>query len=100
MITEEGMGSKLRDQVFNTNEVNFFGDRAKAYSEKTSEQIDAEIEALNKEAGARAEAVIKANRKSLDELAAALLEKETLEEKEVQEILKDTKLPEAAKLHD
>ncbi len=100
MITEEGMGNKLRDQVFNTNEVNFFGDRAKTYSEKTSELIDSEIEALAKEANARAEAVLKANRKYLDTLAAALLEKETLEEKEVAAILKGSSLPTAAKLHD
>ena len=100
MITEEGMGNKLRDQVFNTNEVNFFGDRAKTYSEKTSELIDSEIEALAKEANARAEAVLKANRKYLDTLASALLEKETLEEKEVATILKGSSLPTAAKLHD
>ena len=100
MVTEEGMGAKLRDQVFNTNEVNFFGDRAKIYSEKTSEIIDAEIETLSKEAGHRAEAVLKANKKSLDALAAALLEKETLEEAEVAKILKDTTLPESAKLHE
>ena len=99
MVTQEGMGKQLRDQVFNSDEVNFFGDRAKMYSEKTSELIDAEIEALNKEADARAEAVINANRKALDELAEALLEKETLEEDEVAKILKDTKLPAAAKLH-
>ena len=100
MVAKEGMGTKLRDQVFNTDEVNFFGDRAKIYSEKTSEIIDAEIEALNKEANARAEAVLKANKKYLDTLAAALLEKETLEEKEVAAILKGTTLPAAAKLHD
>lgn len=99
MVSEEGMGSKLRDQVFNTNEVNFFGDRAKIYSEKTSEIIDAEIEALTKEANTRAEAVLKANRKYLDALAKALLEKETLEEKEVAAILKGTSMPTAAKLH-
>lgn len=99
MVTQEGMGKQLRDQVFNSDEVNFFGDRAKMYSEKTGELIDAEIEALNKEADARAEAVLNANRKALDELAEALLEKETLEEDEVAKILKDTKLPAAAKLH-
>ncbi len=100
MVSEEGMGSKLRDQVFNTNEVNFFGDRAKTYSEKTSEIIDSEIEALSKEANTRAEAVLKTNRKYLDALANALLEKETLEEKEVATILKGASLPTAAKLHD
>ena len=100
MVSEEGMGKKLRDQVFNTEEVNFFGDRAKIYSEKTSELIDAEIEALTKEANVRAEAVLKANKKHLDALAKALLEKETLEEKEVSAILKGTSMPSAAKLHD
>lgn len=99
MVSQEGMGAKLRDQVFNTNEVNFFGDRAKIYSEKTSELIDEEIEALNKEAGQRAEIVLKANKKYLDELAMALLEKETLEEDEVNKILEGTTLPEGAKLH-
>ena len=99
MVTEEGMGAKLRDQVFNTEEVNFFGDRAKIYSEKTSEVIDEEIAALSKEADLRAEAVIKANKKSLDALAKALLEKESLEGPEVEEILKDATLPATAKLH-
>ena len=100
MVAEEGMGKKLRDQVFNTNEVNFFGDRAKTYSEKTSEVIDSEIEALTKEANVRAEAVLKANKKHLDALAEALLEKETLEENEVAAILKGASMPPAAKLHD
>ncbi len=100
MVAQEGMGAKLRDQVFNSDEVNFFGDRAKTYSEKTSELIDSEIEALNKEAVMRAEAVLKANRKYLDELATVLLEKESLEDKEVAKILEGTTLPDAAKLHD
>ena len=99
MVTEEGMGDRLRNQVFNTSEVNFFGDRAKIYSEKTAELIDSEIENLTKEAAVRAESVLKANKKQLDALAEALLEKETLEEKEVAAILKETVLPEAAKLH-
>lgn len=100
MVAQEGMGAKLRDQVFNSDEVNFFGDRAKTYSEKTSELIDSEIEALNKEAVMRAEAVLKANRKYLDELATVLLEKESLEDKEVAKILEGATLPDAAKLHD
>lgn len=100
MVTEEGMGDKLRNQVFNTSEVNFFGDRAKIYSEKTAEIIDSEIEELTKEAAKRAEIVLKSNKKQLDSLAEALLEKETLEEKEVEELLKDSTLPETAKLHD
>ena len=99
MVTEEGMGARTRNQVFNTSEVNFFGDRAKAYSEKTAELIDSEIETLTKEATRRAELVLKANHKHLDALAAALLEKETLEEKEVRDLLKGATLPITAKLY-
>ena len=100
MVTEEGLGEKLRDQVFNSDEVNFFGDRARIYSEKTSEEIDAEIRTLNREARKRAEAVIKANRKGLDALAEELLEKETLDETDVARILKGATLPAEAKLHE
>lgn len=46
----------------------------------------------------RAEAVLKANGPVLDKLAEALLKQETLEEKELAPILKDAKLPAAAKL--
>jgi cell division protease FtsH len=43
--------------------------------------------------------VLKENRSFLDKLAEALLKEETLEESEVDEILKGTKLPKEAKLH-
>jgi cell division protease FtsH len=99
MVTSEGLGDKLRDQVFNSDEVNFFGDRARNYSEKTAEAIDEEIANLGAEADKRAEIVLKANTKSLGILANALLEKETLEEEEVVKLLKDAVLPEEAKLH-
>jgi cell division protease FtsH len=98
MITEEGMGGTLRNQVFPMKD-DFFGGTVKTYSEKTSEQIDKEVEALTKEASARAEAVLKENKPALDALAAALLEKETLEETEIAKVLEKTKLPTTAKLH-
>ena len=61
--------------------------------------IDAEIKKLSDEAAVRAEAVLKANKEVLDKLAEALLAHETLEEKELEPILAEAKLPEAAKLH-
>ena len=100
MIVEEGMGDKTRNLVFPSEETGYYTiSTGKPYSEKTAELIDVEIKALTEEASKRAEAVISANKKVLDNLAAALLEQETLEEKELEPILKDTKLPEAAKLH-
>ncbi|HEV7952361.1 MAG TPA: cell division protein FtsH, partial [Candidatus Saccharimonadales bacterium] len=63
-------------------------------------EIDREVEALIKEASKRAEMVITKNRKHLDALAEALLDKETLEESSVNEILKNAVLPKEVMLHE
>ena len=100
MIVEEGMGTNLRNVVFPGEETGYYTiATSKPYSEKTSEMIDAEIKALSSEAAKRAEAVLKANKKVLDTLADELLKHETLEEKELESILKDAKMPPSAKLH-
>mgnify|MGYP003349192015 FL=1 len=69
------------------------------YSDDTAREIDTEVAELIKEASQRAEAILKANRKSLDALAEELVKKETIEETEVAEILKDAKLPKEAALY-
>jgi cell division protease FtsH len=102
MIIEQGMGSKLRDQVFHEDNGGMMFDkmtRERPYSDDTAKEIDIEVEQLIKEAAKRAELVITSNRKSLDALAEALLKEETLEESAVVKILKGAKLPEAARLH-
>ena len=67
--------------------------------EETAKEIDAEVERLIKEAAARAEAVLKANKKYLDTLKDALLKKETLEAKEVIKALDGASLPKSAELN-
>ncbi len=100
MIVEEGMGSETRNLVFPGEEVGYYTiSTGKPYSEKTAELIDKEIKTLSDEAAKRAEAVLKANLEALDRLAAALLEQETLEEKELETLLKGTTLPKSATLH-
>ncbi len=102
MVIEQGMGSKLRDQVFHEDNGGMVFDRItheRPYSDDTAKEIDKEVEALIKEAAKRAEAVISHNREGLDKLAKALLEDETIEESQVKQILKDTTLPTEAKLH-
>lgn len=102
MIIEQGMGTKLRDQVFHEDNGGMVFDKItheRPYSDATARQIDQEVEALVKEAARRAEIVIKANRSGLDKLAEALLEHETLEEAAVTDILAGANLPEEAKLH-
>lgn len=99
MIVEEGMGKQTRNLVFPDGETGYYTiSTGKPYSEKTAELIDLEVKALSDEAAMRAEAVLKANGPVLDKLAEALLKQETLEEKELAPILKDAKLPAAAKL--
>jgi len=102
MIIEQGMGSKLRDQVFHEDSGGMVFDKItheRPYSDATAQEIDKEVEALIKEAARRAEVVLKANRPLLDKLKVALIEHETLEEEEVADIMVGAKLPVEAKLH-
>lgn len=102
MVIEQGMGTKLRDQVFHEDNGGMVFDKItheRPYSDDTAREIDREVAELVKEAARRAEVILVANRKSLDELAQALVKKETIEEKEVVEILKAAKLPKEAALY-
>ncbi len=100
MIVEEGMGKTTRNLVFPEGETGYYTISAdKPYSEKTAELIDREIKDLSDEAAARAELVLSANKPVLKRLAEALLEHETLEEKDLELLLKDAKMPVSAKLH-
>lgn len=96
MVIEQGMGKKLRDQVFHEDEGGMMLDRmvhTKPYSEKTAELIDQEVEDLITEATDRCEKIIKANLKALESIKDALLEKETLDEDEARAALKGAVAP-------
>lgn len=101
MIVNQGMGNKLRDQVFHVDD-GMMLDRLvheRDYSDETAKQIDIEVEALITEAANRARAVIKANMHKLDALKDRLIEKETVDADEVSEVLEGAKLPQAAALY-
>ncbi|MCA9323566.1 ATP-dependent zinc metalloprotease FtsH [Candidatus Saccharibacteria bacterium] len=101
MVTNQGMGKKLRNQVFHSDE-GMMMDRMmheRQYSDETAKVIDDEVEALISEAAERARTVIKANLKKLEELKDALLEKETVEDVEVKKIFEGTSMPKAAALY-
>jgi cell division protease FtsH len=101
MIMNQGMGEKLRDQVFHVDD-GMMIDRLvheRDYSEDTARLIDQEVEKLITEAGIRARAVIKANLPALERLKDALIEKETVDADEALEALKGSKLPAAAALY-
>ncbi len=101
MIINQGMGKKLRDQVFHVDE-GMMMDRLmheREYSDDTAKVIDQEVEALITEAANRARVVIKANRDKLELLKNRLLENETVDADEVYEVLSGAKMPEAAALY-
>lgn len=97
MVMEQGMGkNNLRDQVFHADEGGMMLDRmvhSKPYSEKTAEMIDKEVEDLISEATTRAEKIIRANMKALENIKNELIEKETLDEKEARASLAGAKAP-------
>ena len=102
MVIEQGMGTKLRDQVFHDDNGGMVFDKMthdRPYGEETAKQIDIEVRNLVEEARIRAREVLLRNKKSLDILAKALLKEETLEEDRVVELLKDAILPKEAKLY-
>lgn len=91
MVCEWGMSPKLGPQSFgNREETLFLGrevNRNYEYSEETSRRIDQEVSRLVTEAYDRALTLLKEHRKELDLIAELLLERETLDGSEVQEVL-------------
>jgi cell division protease FtsH len=101
MVMHQGMGKRLRDQVFQVDEGMMLERlvHERQYSDDTAKIIDDEVEGLITEAAKRARTVIKANMKKLEELKDALLEKESIEAAEVGEILKGSHMPKEASLY-
>ena len=101
MIVNQGMGKKLRDQVFHTDDGMMFDKmmHERQYSDETAKVIDDEVEALITESANRARVVVKSNMEKLEALKKALIEKETVEAKEVAKILEGSHMPKAAALY-
>jgi cell division protease FtsH len=100
MVTRWGMSEKLglvqlapRANPYLGGTPSFGADRP--FSETTAETVDAEVQRIIGESYEEACRLLRAHRKALDALVAALLEKETLDESE---ILAVTGLPPAAEL--
>jgi cell division protease FtsH len=65
--------------------------QSKDYSEDTAQMIDSEMMRITRESYERAEKLIKENRDKLDLIAECLLEYETLDGKQVEEIVRTGK---------
>jgi len=89
MVCEWGMGN-LGPVSYHHNENVFLGRdlvRQREYSEETSREIDSEVRRILEEAENRAAEILKTQKNKLDELAAALLQRETLNSEDIDEIL-------------
>ncbi len=95
MVTEFGMSSNIGSVKLGSGSGEMFLGRdmgsQRDYSERLSEQVDAEVRTLIENAHNEAWEVLNENRDVLDRLATALLEKETLDHTELAEIFKDVK---------
>jgi cell division protease FtsH len=101
MVINQGMGSKLRNQVFHVEDGMMLDKlvHEKDYSEDTAKQIDSEVENLITEAAHRAKEVLRANKDKLESLKKALLEQETVEAEDVLKILEGSHMPRSASLY-
>ncbi len=93
MVTEWGMSEKLGPLTFGKKDEQIFLGREiakhKDYSEKTAIDIDDEVKHLVIEAYDKAKKLLTDNVDILDAFAKALLEKETMDASEIDELLKE-----------
>lgn len=91
MITRFGMSGELGPVALGRQQGNMFLGRditaERDFSEETAAIIDAEVRKLVDQAYTRAKQVLTENRAVLDQLASMLVEKETVDSEELQELL-------------
>ncbi|MBR1425541.1 ATP-dependent zinc metalloprotease FtsH [bacterium] len=91
MVTAWGMSDKLGTVVYGKNQENVFMGRdfghQRDYSEQIAYEIDTEIKRIVDERYEEAKKLLTENRDMLEAIARELLEKETIEDKEFQEIM-------------
>uniref|UniRef100_A0A7C4AIV1 ATP-dependent zinc metalloprotease FtsH n=1 Tax=Thermodesulfovibrio aggregans TaxID=86166 RepID=A0A7C4AIV1_9BACT len=95
MVTEWGMSERMGPLTFGKREEHVFLGREIAkhrdYSDKTAEEIDEETKRIVTEAYCQTKELLQQNRDLLDAIAKALLERETLEAAEIDEIINELK---------
>ncbi len=92
LITQFGMSDKFGPITFGHKEdVIFLGRElyeGREYSEETASEIDKEVERLLDEQHKRVKDIISKNRNKLNKIAERLIEKETIEKEEFEELMK------------
>ncbi|MEE8638446.1 MAG: ATP-dependent zinc metalloprotease FtsH [Candidatus Margulisiibacteriota bacterium] len=98
MVCEFGM-SKLGPRTFGRKDRQIFLGRdiaeMKDYSEETADKIDSEVKSIVDSCYKRAKKVLALNKKKLVKIAKVLMEKESLENHDLEKALKDLRGPES-----
>ncbi|MDA8085611.1 MAG: cell division protein FtsH, partial [Nitrospiraceae bacterium] len=99
MVTEWGMSDKLGPRTFGKKDEQIFLGREiakhKDYSEKTAEEIDAEVKRFVVDAYQEAKKLLLENRGLLERFTARLLEVETMDNDEIENLMKEYETPRA-----
>ncbi len=92
LVMRYGMSEKLGPRTFGeTEDLIFLGKEIsteKNYSEKVAQEIDKEVHDFIDNAGKTAQKILTEKRALLDKIANRLIEKETIEKEEFEELIK------------
>ena len=94
MVTRYGMSDNLGPVCYDDDEDVFIGrdyGHSRAYSEKTASEIDEEVKNIIDTQYKKGQKLLKENLQILHDVAEALLERETLDETEFEDIIKNRK---------
>jgi cell division protease FtsH len=93
MVCDWGMSEKMGPLTFGKREEQIFLGREiaqhKDYSEETAIEIDREVRRIVEESLTKAESLLRENEYRLDKLAEALLERESLNAQEIEELIQE-----------
>ena len=99
MIAKYGMSDRVGSVSYDNGDEIFVGrdyERTKAYSEQTAGAIDAEMKRVIDEAYAQCAAILTDHRAKLDEIAAFLLEHETMSRRQFEACMNGDPIPDVA----
>jgi cell division protease FtsH len=97
MVTRYGMSEKLGSVAYERDPGNFLAGadrpypvREREYADETAAAVDEEVRAIVDGVFERAQGILKARRAILDRAAKKLLEKETLEQSDLETLTRET----------
>jgi cell division protease FtsH len=97
MVTRYGMSEKLGSVAYERDPGNFLAGadrpypvREREYADETAAAVDEEVRAIVDDVFERAQGILKARRAILDRAAKKLLEKETLEQGDLEALIRET----------